>query len=222
MPHVVKILRSTFITPNVKRFEVERPKGYRFVPGQACEVAINAEGWTDKRRPFTFTNLPTARKLEFIIKIYDDHDGVTKRLGLLRAGDELILHEPFGAITYQGPGYFIAGGTGVTPFIAILRQLHKEERVKGNTLLVSNRTVSDLILDDEMLHLMGEKHYLRIFSRQGVIGFRERHIDRDLLVALVQDFDQHFYVCGPKGFVNDINTILLSLGVNAQLLVFEK
>jgi hypothetical protein len=185
-------------------------------------VAINAEGWTEKRRPFTFTSLPTARKLEFIIKIYDDHDGVTKRLGLLRAGDELILHEPFGAITYQGPGYFIAGGTGVTPFIAILRQLHKEERVQGNTLLVSNRTVSDLILDDELVQLMGEKQYLRIFSRQGVIGFRERHIDRDILVALVQDFDQHFYVCGPKSFVNDINAILLSLGVNAQLLVFEK
>lgn len=222
MPHIVKILQSAFITPHVKRFIVERPAGYTFEPGQATEVAINQPGWADKRRPFTFTNLPNARRLEFIIKIYDDHDGVTKRMGVLHAGDELVLHEPFGAITYQGPGYFIAGGTGVTPFIAILRQLHHQRSLKGCTLLLTDRTADDVILDTELGRMLGERHFLKVFTRQGVIGFKERRIDRDLLVALVQNFDQKFYVCGPADFVTDINTILMDLGVSPQSLVFER
>lgn len=221
MPPIVKILQSTFITPHVKRFVVERPAGYTFEPGQATEVAIHQPGWMDKRRPFTFTNLPTAKTLEFIIKVYDDHDGVTKQLGRLHAGDELILHKPFGAITYQGPGYFIAGGTGVTPFIAILRQLHRLHKTKGCSLLLTNRTADDVILDEELTRILGERHFLKVFTRQGVIGFKERRIDRDLLVALVQNFDQKFYVCGPAYFVTDINTILMDLGVSSQSLVFE-
>lgn len=219
--HVVKILRTEFITPDVKRLTVERPKGYTFVPGQATDVAINAEGWRDKLRPFTFTSLTTARHLEFIIKIYAERDGVTKRIGLLHAGDELLLHEVFGAITYKGPGFFLAAGTGVTPFISILRDLHAHKTLKGCTLLVSNRTAHDVILEEELLKMLG-KHFLRIFTRQNVIGFRERRIDRDTLVTLVQNFDQHFYVCGPSAFVTDINAMLLSLGASSESLVFEQ
>lgn len=221
MPHVVKIIQTMFITPNVKRFVVERPESYIFTPGQATDVSINVDGWRDRLRPFTFTNLTTAKHLEFIIKIYDDHEGVTKRLGQLPIGAELLLHEPFGAITYQGPGYFIAAGTGVTPFIAILRDLHRRRKTKGCTLLLTNRTVHDVILDEELSRILGEQRFLKVFTRQGVIGFNERRIDRDLLVALVQDFNQKFYVCGPEKFVADINGILISLGVSSQSLVFE-
>ena len=119
-------------------------------------------------------------------------------------------------------GYFIAGGTGVTPFIAILRQLHHLRATKGCTLLLTNRTVDDVILDQELTRILGERHFLKVFTRQGVIGFKERRIDRDLLVTLVQDFDQKFYVCGPADFVKDINALLLELGASAQSLVFEQ
>ena len=54
-----------------------------------------------------------------------------------------------------------------------------------------------------------------------MIGYHERRIDRDLLITLVQDFDQHFYVCGPEAFVSDINRMLVELGASADKLVFE-
>ena len=78
-----------------------------------------------------------------------------------------------------------------------------------------------MILDEEFTKLLG-KRYLKVFTRQNVIGFHERRIDRDLLITLVQDFDQHFYVCGPEVFVNDINRLLLELGASAEKLVFEQ
>ena len=217
----VKILNTGFITPDVKRLTLEKPKGYTFIPGQATDVSIDEQGWEDKPRPFTFTSLTTSRTLELIIKIYRDHEGVTKRIGLLHEGDHLILREPWGAITYKGPGFFFAGGAGVTPFVAILRDLHQKEKLRGNTLLCTNKTADDVILDEEFTKLLG-KRYLKVFTRQNVIGFHERRIDRDLLITLVQDFDQHFYVCGPEVFVNDINRLLLELGASAEKLVFEQ
>src|SRR5690606_10696471 len=86
--HIVKILSVEAVTHDVKRFRVEKPADYRFLPGQATEVTIHQEGWLDKRSPFTFTSLNAEEALEFTIKIYDDHQGVTHRLGQLTPGDE--------------------------------------------------------------------------------------------------------------------------------------
>ncbi|HEY4198770.1 MAG TPA: hypothetical protein VGM63_24690, partial [Mucilaginibacter sp.] len=53
--HIVKILKTNFVTHNVKRFVVERPTGYEFVSGQACDIAINKTRLEEELRPFTFT-----------------------------------------------------------------------------------------------------------------------------------------------------------------------
>ncbi len=219
--HVVKILDSTFITHNVKQFTVEKPKGYLFTPGQATKVALKKTGWADMKREFNFTSLPSAKSLEFIIKIYDERQGVTQQLGLAHAGDELILEEPFGAMSYKGPGYFFAAGSGVTPFIAILRDLRKKKKLEGNTLICTNQTASDVILDDELTQMLG-KNFLNMFTRQHVIGFQERRIDRNTVIALVQNFDQKFYICGPDSFVSNIGDILRSLGAKAESIVIEE
>lgn len=216
----VEILSTEYITPDVKRFVLTKPKGFRFKPGQGCMVAVDADGWRDKWRAFTFTDLPSKRNLELVVKIYPEHAGVTQQMAFLRKGDTLLLKDVFGTITYHGPGHFFAAGTGITPFLAIFRQLHKDEKLAGNVLVYSNKTVSDVIMDKELTSLLG-KRYLKIFTRQGVIGFRERRIDRDMLITLVQNFDQHIYLCGPPDFVSSLEALLLSLGVKPESLVFE-
>src|SRR5450432_1426999 len=106
--YLVKILFIEPVTHNVKRFTVEKPDGYTFQPGQATEVSINTPELKEEKRPFTFTCLPEDDHLEFTIKIYTDHNGVTNALGNLKPGDELILRDVWGAISYDGPGLFIA------------------------------------------------------------------------------------------------------------------
>src|SRR4051812_30264459 len=125
--HIVKVLKTESLTHDVKRITVEKPAGYHFEPGQATEVAINKPEWKSERRPFTFTSLNDSKTLEFTIKVYDDHQGVTQQIGKLKPGDELLIHDVWGAVTYKGPGVFIAGGAGITPFIAIFRQLEKDK-----------------------------------------------------------------------------------------------
>ena len=96
--HTVKILSIQHITHNVLRIVTEKPLNYIFTPGQATEISINKEGWRNEKRPFTFTCLPDETFLEFSIKTYPSHKGVTNELLRLKKNDELLLHDVFGAI----------------------------------------------------------------------------------------------------------------------------
>jgi len=216
--HTLKILDTDYETHNVKRFVLEKPKDFIYRPGQSAHISLNLPGWEDKKRPFTFTSLNDWPFLELIVKIYDDHDGVTRQLGKLNAGSELLLHDVFGTIAYKGPGIFLAGGTGITPFIAIFRALYYSGNLRNIGLIYSNQSEEDIILHDELFKMLGAA-YLNVFTRQGVIGFRERKIDRKFLIETIRDFDSNFYVCGPESFVSDINRDLISLGVKPESVV---
>src|SRR5882757_681492 len=159
--HIVKILSIRDVTHDVRSYRIAKPDKYRFEPGQATDVSINKEKWKEERRPFTFTSLNEWPYLEFTIKSYSDHDGVTNALYHLQPGDELIIRDVWGAIAYKGEGYFIAGGAGITPFIAILRQLKKDNKIRSNQLYFSNRTENDIILHDELDKILEKNaHYI--------------------------------------------------------------
>lgn len=221
MEHIVKIISITSVTHNVRQYNLEKPEGFHFTPGQATDVSINESKWKDELRPFTFTGLNTDAHLQFTIKSYTDHDGVTNRLGQLKAGDELIIRDVWGAIEYKGPGYFIAGGAGITPFIAILRQLRKDGKLAGNTLFFSNQTDRDIILKEELVAMLGGNAHFNITS-QPDSKYDRRKINTDFLKAEIKDFKKHFYVCGPDQMVLDLNQMLEKLGAKADAVVFEK
>lgn len=218
---IVKILSIEPVTHNVKRFTVEKPKDYSFNPGQATEVSINTPELKEEKRPFTFTCLPEDDHLEFTIKIYTDHEGVTKALGNLKAEDELIVRDVWGAIEYKGEGIFIAGGAGVTPFIAIFRHLHKQGKVNGNKLIFSNRTSKDIILKDEFEKILGE-NFINILTEEDSIKYEYGRINEEYLKKKINNFQQHFYICGPDPFIKDISEALNKLGADAESVVFEK
>lgn len=219
--YIVKILEAYFITHDVKRFKVEKPAGYDFIPGQATDVSINLPEWKDVLKPFTFTCLREMKYLEFTIKIYNERNGVTKMLGRLNKDDELILHDVFGAIEYKGPGVFIAGGAGITPFIAIFRDLYRKNQINGNGLIYSNKTHEDVILEAELQKML-KNNFIRLFTRENVIGFRSLRIDRNYLIDVIGDFGQNFYVCGPDDFVTNVNQLLIDLGAKAETIIIEK
>lgn len=218
--HIVKILKTEFVTHNVKRFMLEKPPGYTFISGQATDVSINKPGLEDELRPFTFTCLNTDNYLEFTIKIYKDHNGVTAKLFDIDAGDELIVHEVFGTIAYKEPGLFIAGGAGITPFISILRQLKSKGLLAGNVLLFANRTADDVILKDELDEMLGEKH-IDVLSGPGN-GEDGQHIDKNLLIQYVNEQMKSYYLCGPDDFVTAMKKDLADLGVADDKMVFEQ
>jgi len=219
--HFVKIISTQNVTHNVRRFTLTKPESYQFKPGQATDIVINLPAWKKERRPFTFTSLNDWDHLEFIIKIYSDHDGVTNQLGKLKAGDELILHDVFGAINYKGEGVFIAGGAGVTPFIAIFRQLQKDGKLGNNKLIFSNRNSKDIILKDEFEKMLGD-NFINTLTDEKTEKYDNRKIDANYLKEKIKNFSQYFYICGPDAMIESIGKDLQQLGVDKVKIVIEQ
>lgn len=220
MEKTVKIKEVKPVTHDVKQFIVEKPDGYKFTPGHATEVSINTEKWKNEKRPFTFTSLNEDDYLEFTIKIYPDHDGVTEQLGKLKSGDELIVRDTWGAIEYKGPGYIIAGGAGITPYIAMLRELKKKNKLDGIKLFYSNKSDKDIILKEELDTMLG-KNATYVITDQKDTNFINAYINEDFLKKHIENFDEKFYVCGPPKMTEEIGDILEKLGADPDAVTLD-
>lgn len=223
MSHKVEIVEIEDITHDVRSYTFEKPDGYSFEPGQATEVAIDKDGWRDKKRPFTFTSLNGDDHLQFVIKSYPDHNGVTEQVGKLEEGDAFLIDDPWGTIQYQGPGVFLAGGAGVTPFIAIFRDLHDKGEIADNKLIFSNKTEKDIILKDEFKVMLGDS-FINVITDEETDQYinLDGFIDKEFLANQIDDFGQPFYVCGPPAFNDAMMKYLKELGANPDALVFEE
>jgi len=219
--HFVKIKSIEKITHDVLRIVTEKPNAYHFISGQATEISIDKTGWENERRPFTFTCLPTDSYLEFTIKTYPSHKGVTNELLKLKEEDGLILHDVFGAIAYKGEGIFIAGGAGVTPFISIFRLLQSKNEVGGNKLIFANKSRADIILEHEFKRLLG-RNFINILSDEKVEEYAYGYVTAEFLKENIIDLKKRIYLCGPEPMMESVEKQLSNLGVEAKSIVKEE
>jgi len=218
--HIVKVRSIQHILHDVLQIVVEKPHRYNFIPGQATEIAINKSGWKDEKRPFTFTSLPDSDYLEFTIKTYPSHLGVTNQLLQLQKNDELILHDVFGTIAYKGEGVFIAGGAGVTPFICIFRYLKSKNELGHNCLIFANKTKEDIILAQEFKKYLG-KNFIVILSDEKTDEYAQGQITEPFLKAHISGINQQFYVCGPPPMMDAVQKQLSNLGISKKSITVE-
>ena len=220
MNHHVKIESIKHVTHDVLQIRVKKPRGYSFTPGQATEVSVKKSGWLKEKRPFTFTCLPDDSYLEFNIKTYPSHKGVTNELLQLKMNDELILHDVFGAIAYKGEGIFIAGGAGVTPFISIFRFLQSKNEIGQNKLLFANKTKADIILKPEFEKLLS-KNFINILSDEKADGYAYGQITENFIKAQSGGINKIFYICGPPPMMDSMEKYLANLHVPVKSIVKE-
>ncbi len=197
----------------------DKPAGFEFVPGQATHMALDKDGWREEDRPFTMTSDPDAQVVEFVIKSYPDHDGVTEQIAKMKVGDKVIAEEPAGAITDHGAGVFLAAGAGITPFIAILDK-HAREDISGDRLLFANKTDADIILKDKW-DAMDCVQSTYIISDQPDTEHEKGKLDKKMLQDLLRDLDTTFYICGPGAFVDAMRDVLTELSVPKSQMIIE-
>lgn len=219
--HLVKIKSIQHITHDVLQIVTEKPRQYNFTPGQATEVAINKKDWLNEKRPFTFTSLPNNDYLEFTIKTYPSHEGVTNELLQLKKDEELILHGVFGAISYEGEGVFIAGGAGVTPFISIFRYLESKKETGDNKLIFANKTKEDIVLAQEFENLLGN-NFINILSDEKVNEYPHGQITEEFLKLHFKSSIKYVYVCGPSPMMEAIEKQLKNLNVDEKYIIKEE
>lgn len=220
MAHLVKIKSISHLTHDVLKVVTEKPEGLEYLPGQAVDITINKPGWEQEYRTFTFTSLPEENELEFNIKTYPSHQGVTNQFLSLSAGDELNLFDVYGDIQYKGTGLFIAGGAGITPFLAILKSIEKQGKLEHNKLIFANKRKEDIIRPELLEQLLGN-NFINILSEESLEGYAHGFISEDFLKKYADAHTQFYYLCGPPPMMDAVQKHLANMGISAEKIVKE-
>ncbi len=219
-PHLVKIKSLKLITHDVLLVLTDKPVKFSYVPGQAVEISINKPGWQTDRRSFYFISIPETTDLEFCIKTYPEHNGVTNELLKLHVGDELIVYEEFGEISYRGEGLFIAEGVGIAPFLSIFRNLNSRHLIGNNQLIFINKTKADIILETELTNIL-DGNYTNILSEEQTAAYAHGPITEHILKHFLNGKQKYVYVSGSAKMIAAVEKILTALHISKDFIVKE-
>ncbi len=220
MATITKIKLMEHLTHDVLRVVLNKPEGLTYIPGQAADIALNKPDWNEKKNCFTFTSLPEDDHIEFTIKTYPEHHGMTNELLSAQPGDEVIIYDSFGDIYFKGPGIFIAGGAGVTPFIAILKNLQKQNKLEGNKLIFANKGKADIILEDYFDSML-DKDFINVLSNEDLDGYEHGYISPEIIKKYSEENLKYYYLCGPPPMMEAVEGHLASLGIAEDFIVKE-
>ena len=145
-------------TPHAKTIVLEVPAWRGHVAGQHVDIRLTAEGGYQTERTYSIGSPPEQSTVEPTVERIDDGGGVAYLTEELRFGDELELRGPIGGYFNWrdddgGPLLLIAGGSGLVPLMAMLRHRAATASTVEARLLLSARSLEDVVYRDELAEL---------------------------------------------------------------------
>jgi len=219
-------------TPTTSSFHLERMDGPvpPFRPGQYINVFVEIEG-IKTSRPYSIASPPGSKYLELTVRKKTNGFVSSYLLNTLKIGDELGSTGPAGSFYHEplidGQDLiFLAGGSGITPFMSVIRDAVIHDRPLGMILLYGSRVPGDIIYGEEIKELADKwprLHYTPVISEPpkgytGVTGF----LSADLIREHVGDVSgKTFYICGPSVMYEYCLSELKKLGVPGRKIRHE-
>lgn len=163
-------------------------------------------------RSFSLTNAATAapaRDLQITVKA-TGQGGVSDHL-VHRAivGDILFIEPPMGEFTYElespSPMLMLAGGSGITPILAMIRTLSSAADVPPVHLVYSAKNQREFIAHDELLNYAAQHPWLTLTLWESEVNGQFDEADLEELVADWRERDA--YVCGPAGMLTSADAL---------------
>lgn len=196
-------------TAAAKTFCFERVDGPLppFRAGQYVNVMVTVEG-VRTSRPYSISSAPGAQRLELTLRNKPEGFVAPYLFNTLKVGDVLETTGPAGHFYYEplidGEDLvFLAGGSGITPFMSMIRDAIQQQLPLKIHLLYGCRMPEDVIFKSE-LEMLAAHHPGLTFSPvlseppdgyEGLKGF----LDSTLMERLVGDVKgKTFYLCGPR------------------------
>ena len=230
-----RILDIRHWTEKLFSFRMTRPAAFRFQPGQFARLGIASERSGIIWRAYSIVSASYDEYLEFF-SIIVPNGAFTSRLAQLVSGDTIHIEKlPYGYLT---SGRFVGGrdlwmlasGTGVAPFLSILRDPEVWERFDNLILAYSVREARDLVYRQEITTLSQAEiiapfgHKLRfapIVTRECVTGMLNRRLTELIMdgglekfVALDLDAERaRILVCGNPQMLEDLRDVLTARGL---------
>jgi ferredoxin-NADP reductase len=199
-----------------------------FTPGQFVFMHIlDEKGASVVKRAYSIASSPADEDLEFCIKMVDGQ--LTGRLGKLSEGDTVGIEGPFGHFTYTGQkkAGFMAGGTGVAPFLSMLRRIASEGTEGSFILFYSARKREDLVYAEELSRLQKANPGIKVvitLTREEETDWAGEcgRINHDMIAKHAgdaKDFD--WWVCGPMEMVKSMRVCLAGMGADIKRIKLE-
>jgi ferredoxin-NADP reductase len=218
-------------TPAVRTLVLDAPEWPGHLPGQHLDVRLTAEDGYRAERSYSIASAPGDRPAITVQRLADGE--VSPYLvDEVRPGDELELRGPIGGYFVWEPGrggplFLVGGGSGIVPLMAMVRARADANDATPVRLLVSSRTLDDVIYREELDRLAGDGlevvHTLTRAQPEGWRGYARR-VDAAMLreVAWPPDASAATFVCGSTPFVESVATTLVALGHPAQSIRTER
>mgnify|MGYP001825290606 FL=1 len=221
-------------TPTTKTFRFERTDAPLppFRPGQYVNLFLDVDGVMTSR-PYSICSPPGSDTLDLTVKEKPGGFVSPYLLSELQIGVEVETTGPKGKFYHEplidgGDLVFLAGGSGITPFMSILKHmLEKSQTEPPNMhLLYGSRTPEDVIFGQQLEALAASHsnfNYTLVISEptqgyQGLTGFLDADQIREQLAdpqsgEIPELSQKKFYICGPNEMYEFCLAALLDLGV---------
>jgi ferredoxin-NADP reductase len=213
-------------TPEVSSFTLKLPSWRAHRAGQHYDVRLTAADGYQAQRSYSIASPPSrAGEVDLTIEKIADGEVSPYFHDTVEVGDQVEVRGPIGGYfvwepALGGPLLLVAGGSGVVPLMAMLRERAAADAKPPAVLLYSSRTFEDVIYRDELATLADGDPGLRIIQTltrtqpPGWTGY-DRRIDRPMLVEALAATGASplVYICGPTLLVEAAANGLVELGV---------
>jgi ferredoxin-NADP reductase len=210
-------------TAHARTISMEVPDWPSHLAGQHVDLRLTAEDGYQAQRSYSIASAPEEAQLALTVERFDDGEVSPYLTDELRLGDQLEVRGPIGGhFTWRvedgGPLLLVGGGSGLVPLMSMLRHRALSGASVDTRVLLSDRTVQDVLYRDELTRLSADAgvsvHITLTRARpEPWTGF-DRRVDADMLTSVGPPAVERprVYVCGPTAFVERAADLLVALG----------
>jgi ferredoxin-NADP reductase len=227
---VATVTGATRETRSVRTLELAVPDWPGHRAGQHLDIRLTAEDGYVAERSYSIASAP-GEPVAITVERLEDGEVSPYLTEELRVGDMLELRGPVGGYFVWekddgGPLLLVAGGSGIVPLRAIIRQRERSGSDAPVRLLYSARTLPDVIYRAELDSYrdgIAVSYTLTRAQPPGWTGYARR-VDAGLLaeVAWPTDKEPLVFVCGPTNFVETTAGALVGLGYRPEQVKTER
>ncbi len=189
------------------------PRTFEFEPGQVIALSASID------IPARYYSIASGSGDDAVEVLYDvvPTGRLTPVLGRLSVGDRILVSEPFGSFVNRGESAFwIATGTGLAPFLSMVRSGLGENRA----LVHGGRTLDRFYFHNYLAEQLGDRYTCCCSSEAASWVYAGR------LTAWLREQTEvpvagQFMLCGGAGMVVEVRDILIEKGVPYENIAAE-
>jgi ferredoxin-NADP reductase len=219
-----EIIRIHQETPTVKSFRLALPTPtFSFLPGQWVDLYIDDPDEGELIGGFSITSSPVHRDyIDLAIKKIPDGRASVYLHERVRVGDVVTIDGGYGDFYYRDGMsqalVLIAGGIGITPLMSMVRHIDEAQLSVDMSLFYSAATPLEFVFHEELQEVAARHANIRCHftvTQPGEASWDGRvgRIDRQMLGEQAMVPNALYYLCGHRGFAEDMETLLTQLGV---------